>query len=108
VPHESVTPAYIAGFFDGEGCVTIRREGKRGHDNSLQMGQNEPYVLERILEAYPGGHIYPYRSGRVPHHSLEYAGPLALDIAKAIFPYAVVKRHELWTYLAHYGVVVDM
>lgn len=55
---------YIAGFFDGEGCVTIRYDARHDyHTISVSISQNERNILEWICEEY-GGKIYSGRHGK--------------------------------------------
>lgn len=46
--------AYIAGFFDGEGCIFIHRQRKPGkpmaHTLRIMVGQKNPEALERMQE----------------------------------------------------------
>lgn len=65
--------AYIAGFFDGEGSVTIHencRPSPRGHapNHTLQVsiGNTDPRVIKWIHETYGG--TYAVRARTVSNH----------------------------------------
>lgn len=47
--------AYIAGFFDGEGCVTSRKQPKQKyHYVKVNISQKDPAILLWIQEFYGG------------------------------------------------------
>jgi hypothetical protein len=73
MPAESM--AYWAGFFDGEGCVTIRRSNRyRGGNPSYQccvsVTNKDLLVLMELREEF-GGKIYP-KSRREKCHALAF------------------------------------
>jgi hypothetical protein len=98
--------AYVAGFFDGEGCV-YGMTTKPFCNWNLQISQNEREVLDAILETFPGGHVYRAPLQRHPHtgktygpnHRLNYTGYKAIPIAEAMLPYSIVKHDALVAYL---------
>lgn len=83
--------SYVAGFFDGEGCVGIKRSGS-SHQPYATIGQTRPEVLQRI-QALFGGSI------RFNKHSncwIYWASSrVALQLLRAIEPYAIVKLEEI-------------
>lgn len=58
--------AYLAGLFDGEGCVRIADQGPgRGFGLRLQCGMIDPMPVERLRERFGGSvHIYVTPTGR--------------------------------------------
>lgn len=53
--------AWAAGFFDGEGCSTIRINGSGSHKIFISTSQNNRTTLERFQKAVGVGRIYgPY------------------------------------------------
>ena len=89
---------YIAGFFDGEGCVSLYTDSE-GTNHQVTVAQNDVRPLDAILEAFPGGHIYRYRRC----YYLAYCGRKALPFVRAIKPYTIVKFDGLAEYLREYG-----
>lgn len=58
--------AWAAGFFDGEGCFHVRKQGGNQY-GSVKISQADPEVLERFRSAVGIGHIYgPYTSKTKP------------------------------------------
>lgn len=89
--------AYIAGFFDGDGCVTIIR-----HKNKLSSGgyayylkveiaqKIMLYLFEELLETY-GGKI---RQTKQPAHFWGILGDKAVTFLQDILPYLRIKQRE--------------
>ena len=91
-----VERAYIAGFFDGEGCIT-HYSNKRGRPR-ISMGQKEPEVLHRIQTMLGYGNVRSYSPSNSLHRYWR------LDIAReewmkhfinTVLPYSIVKRKKL-------------
>lgn len=100
-------PAYIAGFFDGEGHVGHHyNKGSRKKTWSMSFAQNDRRPLDAILESYPGGHIYYHRFSRSQVrngstcHNLIYNGRRCQELARAIQPFLIVKYDEVTAYLS--------
>ena len=71
--------AYIAGFFDGEGCISIVRRMKRdSYALTIQVGQMERAPLE-MFKARFGGTIYVQKRSR---HSFSSNELLAWRLSK--------------------------
>ena len=45
---------YIAGFFDGEGCVVIGKTGPREHELAVTLTNNNRLILDTVAAIYPG------------------------------------------------------
>lgn len=89
-------PAYIAGFFDGEGHV-----GYHHHNHPhITIAQRDRRPLDAILEAFPGGHIYFRQNKTGDCYNLVYNGKKALPILNAMSDFLIVKWDEVQTYLA--------
>ncbi len=88
--------AYLAGFFDGEGCVTVGR-GKSPGVMSLfiKVGQVNPAPLERFRQRF-GGAIHPL--SRYGNQRQAYQWTLSTKKAQAaleqLLPYLQVKQDE--------------
>lgn len=89
--------SYIAGFFDGEGCVHLHKRKCRGWRRCLTIGQKDPEPLEVIQEfLYKQGinlRFYKYSNNGNAFYTL-YVSKIR-DIEKVIrniLPYLVIKR----------------
>lgn len=85
--------AWLAGFVDGEGCVTARlQKGKYLHV-SVQIVQKDKAVLDHIAGMLGYGTISRFRSGVHVWRIHERSNLLAfIDV---VLPYAIVKRAAL-------------
>ena len=102
-PPDKLTPAYAAGFFDGEGCISInklkRRDISKGYHYTLkiQATNNVREVIGRFAEAY-GGHIGLKRPRAGENRKLGYTWNVtswgAIAFLKEIFPFLIVKRQQ--------------
>jgi hypothetical protein len=92
---------WMAGFFDGEGCVSIGRavhaitHGKRRTSTSycLQVivGQRERAPLEHFLSAF-GGVVYPFRRKGMEYYRWVIASHKAAAALVQLLPYLQIKR----------------
>jgi len=97
--------AYLAGFFDGEGCVTVhRRQDKAGHRlrtfaTLIQATQKGRYfaVLERFQSRWGGSFKYDRRADVVQWQCTTAAAGRAL---REMLPYLMVKREKAEIVLA--------
>lgn len=93
----SYSDQWAAGFFDGEGCVSISRRQRTKsfveHYLSVQVGQIIRAPLE-ALRQHNGGNIYQgttqSRCWRWKIH-----GKPAERFLKSIYQFSIVKRHEI-------------
>ena len=101
-----VTKAWLAGFFDGEGCVVIsmQRERRGKSSDSLHLNLNitntDLGVLESIQEIYLG-RIRKFKkyANRRQCYSWTVTGNDSAVFAQAILPYSRTKRQQLELYL---------
>lgn len=83
---------WAAGFFDGEGCISITRQEKRGklyHWMMISVFQNHSASLELLLELFGGSigtedEAWKWRA----------CGPTAGEALKEMLPYLRVKRSQ--------------
>lgn len=90
--------AYLAGFFDGEGCVSIIHTPARGehyYEVRVSANQVDPsplYVMQRRF----GGRLVPLH--RNPEHRQIYGwivtGPRGREALEAMLPFLTVKRTQ--------------
>lgn len=107
--------AYVAGFFDGEGCVNFTRS--RGGSLVLRafIANTNREMLEAISERLPGGSIVEVGHG-VGHwkrsYQLRYINHHAADFVMAIEPWLFVKAEQAivaigWSALRELGPAID-
>lgn len=88
--------AWMAGFFDGEGCVAIRKD-KSGRNKGqtilvVNIGQKRRWVLE-IFQNYYGGGIHHNKAN--DSWSWYCAATRALRFLEDIEPYTINKADEV-------------
>lgn len=88
--------AWAAGFFDGEGSVNIKSQGKTVV-LSVHVAQVDRRPLDKLVRCF-GGKVYgPYKSNN-PRHSDHYQWVLsshnAYKFLVKVAPYLVNKREE--------------
>ena len=113
--------AYLAGLFDGEGCVTYKqRMIKRGEDKKayptwdirLEISMTDKPVIQWVYETVGLGTFSkkPPGKGQLGKR-MQYRWRCgyrdALYIAKILWPYAQVKLHKLEQIIDHYSPEVD-
>jgi len=97
--------AYIAGFFDGEGMVTIHRDrakgarGPRVNPNyvmSVRIAQGSLPVLEWIKSKVGGSITRRFRESHHTrqHWTLALKSHPAQNFLEVVLPYLIVKREE--------------
>lgn len=92
LPHDHRTLAYLAGLFDGEGCIT------RTNDHPIvQIGMTDEPVMRWVAEI--GGTLrvedHPNRGNRKPLYRWRLlAGSDVREFLWALFPYLRVKRTQ--------------
>ena len=80
--------SYLAGFFDGEGCVLYDR---------IMVDNTNPYILEKYLIAFGGGRIY-LKSPARPNNRAGYRwvayGDTARNALRKMMPYLIEKKEQ--------------
>jgi len=98
------TRAYIAGFFDGEGCVSLSKRSNTTYGVSLTWSQKRPrvlyYIQEQFLRVGITSNIQTLtapKSGNT-HYRLSVNGKDNVSLVlKLMAPYNVVKKVEVDT-----------
>jgi hypothetical protein len=86
---------YIAGFFDGEGCIVINVNQTGYAYVQCIIGQRNPEPLELIKEVFGGGAVRKVTAGKNgQHHSLNVNGYKAYTMLAELLPYLIVKRSQ--------------
>ena len=83
--------AYIAGFFDGEGCLMILRNGVKS-SITAQITNSDEHVIYYINALLPGRIYGQKRYGRKKIYRLVWSGEEAINTIELLLPYLVVKR----------------
>src|SRR3989304_9522694 len=92
--------AYLAGFFDGEGCIRIICVKDRGylygnHRLWIQVTNTNPIIMDKFHNL---GWYITERKNLKKHWKRCWVGVLkdnkALDFLQSIFPFLIVKRDE--------------
>jgi hypothetical protein len=87
-------PAYLAGLFDGEGCVTISRKGRAHFYLRLQLRFNGLNLLQSIHNKY-GGTLRPIKGLNRPLHDLYFSNQKARPIIEDMLPFSNLKTTQL-------------
>jgi len=91
--------AYIAGFVDGEGCISVYENGRKSsHTLVVQVVQNKSLESESLLNSMQGrfgGKVskYPSRGAREKFNWL-IQGESAAALLEAILPDLILKREQ--------------
>ena len=95
--------AYIAGFFDGEGCVQLGKNSKSSRSKTViggvyllvQIVNNDKIVLDHICSLI-GGNVLAKKSrvGHAQGYCLYICGKKAATFLNAILPYLKTKRPQ--------------
>ena len=93
-----VDDAYMAGFFDGEGCVTISRpRSRKNYQLEVNVGNTSRDVLEWVQRNY-GGRLHDMQGSRParykPYSVWQVSGVEATDFLRQVLPFLKVKREE--------------
>lgn len=93
--------AWLAGFFDAEGCVSIikfKRKNGVGYRLKVSVSNTNRSVLEYIISKFAsGGKIADHkdlRGNRKENHEFYIYGNSAKDFLKFILPYLIVKKEQ--------------
>jgi intein-encoded DNA endonuclease-like protein len=100
---ERLTPQWLAGFFDGEGCISITNRHNGSGVNyprlSVTITQSEPTLLTLIGLKFTndlGDVVCPVRKGtkkeKKPCYSLRMTGKNARPFLEYVRPYVILKR----------------
>jgi hypothetical protein len=94
----TISPEYLAGFFDGEGCIGITVSGKERQVKLRLILVNTDYeFLEEIQRQYGGSlsrRIQKKKLTWKPFCSLEWAHMAAADLIKIMLPHLRLKKQQ--------------
>jgi len=95
---------YVAGLFDGEGCVNIVKSKRKGYKNyyfQVWVAVYNSYkpVLEKLEKQF-GGFVIPQQKHKDKSHHLTkwrwgLSGKETIEFLKQILPYTVIKTEQI-------------
>ena len=90
VPHD----AYFAGFFDAEGCISVRKNAMW-----VRIGQKYRAVLDAHAQRFGGGTVYTCKNGGYAYGA---SGSTARAFMAAVMPYSREKLPQ-WRLIQNMG-----
>lgn len=92
-----ITPEWLAGFFDGEGCVTVVKARKSNFTPVVTFTNTDLETLQVIQRQYGGTlHFKGERRGWNKGYMLKFAGAgAARRILVVIQPFLITKKREV-------------
>lgn len=88
--------AYIAGFFDGEGCVRIKKANQGGNSYYLiaHITNTNPVILKKVQDLF-GGNTRVQENGRnKPIYNWYITSSEANDFLKTLQPFLIEKKSQ--------------
>ena len=111
---EDTKLAYMAGYFDGEGCIIICRSTRRqktqtiqSHELRLAIGSTDPRVIYEFQAAF-GGRVQFYEAGgkrKCPVYQWHIWSRTATQVIEAMYPYLITKKSDADIALAFQAIV---
>jgi hypothetical protein len=99
---------YLAGFFDGEGCIGIRKPSLHGVRSDLYalwigVSNTDPRPLQYFVKAFGGSVRGPYHGKRnhKPIYQWKVCSRQAENSLRAMLPYLIVKKDRAEIGIAH-------
>jgi hypothetical protein len=109
--------AYFAGFFDGEGCISLQRpspsETPGSYSLTVSVGQSDIRPLERLKKVF-GGSLHEVRRGPSfrfnwkTHWRWSGNRRVAQQFLEAARPYLIVKAEQCWLALEYLALLDRM
>ena len=103
--------AYIAGLFDGEGSLTYKKYKEKKKSGtydcrriSMEISMTDKNVIELVHETLMVGTVRPKKvpKGKKPQWRWRCTFRDCLHVCKKLWPYAIVKLHEIEKVIDHY------
>jgi hypothetical protein len=100
---DTATRAYLAGLFDGEGCVSLHLKKDRYFQLLLCVVNTHLGVLEFCRDLYGGAISARSRAGRSASWQQTYAWQICGDnaqiFAEQILPFTIIKTSQIEVFL---------
>ena len=92
---KEITYSYLAGLFDGDGCVFINNHRSLPHGSkhelTVSIGNNNKDVMDWIICQLRYGHVSKCRTA----YNWKCTKKKAIDFLTAIYPFSIIKRKEI-------------
>lgn len=101
--------AYFAGFFDGEGCVGIKKPSarRRSHLPYVTVSQVRPEVLLRMKAVFGGNIHFAKHCGKNGIWCWQMGGSKrVLEFLRQLEPFLIVKKAEAQVVMSAFAVHV--
>ena len=111
-----MSDSYLAGLFDGEGCVTfsnkpvLRKGKKRAYpywNIRLEVNMTHEETINKIHEMFKCGTVRPRSIGPIqnlPQWRWRCSHRDALHCAKRMLPFSITKKEKLESIVKHYEI----
>lgn len=91
--------AYLAGFVDGEGCITIVRSSgqarcKIGYSIRVDVGQKDGKLMDLLYGLYSGHISNEVKDNKYYHYRWTVYGKSAYKFLHDIEPFLIIKREQ--------------
>ena len=107
--------AYLAGLFDGEGCITYKQrlEHRKGKPKAykywnirIEINMIDKKTIDyvyKMLDCGSTDHRPPYPHQNYRQYRWRCSHRDALKVAKALVPFSITKKDKLELIINHYG-----
>lgn len=91
-----ITAQWLAGFFDGEGCVSASKRGPM-YSVKVSISQSDPLILSMIALKFNNTTFSSYTSSlsKKPTYAVIWTGRSVLEILEFIKDHVIVKRKQV-------------
>lgn len=88
--------AYIAGFFDGEGCVRIKKANQGGNSYYLiaHITNTNPVILKKVQDLFGGNTRLQEKGRNKPIYNWYITSSEANDFLKTLQPFLIEKKSQ--------------
>ena len=96
---------YLAGFVDGEGCLTHSRDKKHGrHRPQLRISGTFKPIMQWIKMLFGGNYyvIKPRKGQNKASYDWVLSTNQAIELVKCLMPYLKVKKEEAKVFVSFY------
>lgn len=89
--------AYIAGFFDGEGCVRIKKANQGGNSYYLiaHITNTNPVILQKVKDLFGGNTRMQEKGRKKPVYNWCITSSEANDFIKTLYPFLIEKKTQV-------------
>lgn len=111
-PVPNITDEYAAGFFDGEGSVTIHHATRKSskyvhHTLQVTINNTDESVMTALKNKY-GGYLLknPLKEGKRQFYTWTLRDSSSKEFLTAILPFSIVKRPNIEIALEYIGTII--